>query len=95
MFFEQTRFSSRVYQDRRTNSFVSSLTFLRTLLLEVNITDHNKKLPPVKGGMSLYFNRLFLRDRYSVAPDKFGQKQLENAGLHRTVSGVVPRKSEN
>ena len=46
-------------------------------------------------GMGLYFSRLFLRDRYSVAPDKFGQKQLENARQRRTVSGVVRRKSEN
>ena len=47
--------------------------------------------PPKKGGMDLYFSRLFLRDQYSVALDKFGQKQLENAGL----SGVkVKIKSE-
>ena len=45
--------------------------------------------------MGLYFSRLFLRDRYSAAPDKFGQKQLENAGLRQTVSGVKVRiKSE-
>ena len=30
--------------------------------------------------MGLYFSRLFLWDQYSVAPDKFVQKQLENAG---------------
>ena len=41
--------------------------------------------------MGLYFSRLFLRDQYSDAPDKFGQKQLENAGQ----SGVkVKIKSE-
>ena len=51
-------------------SFVSSLTFLRTLLLEVNIIDPNKNY----FSMGLYFNRLFLRDRYSIAPGKFGQK---------------------
>ena len=42
--------------------------------------------------MGLYFIRLFLRDRYSVAPDKFEQKQLETPDC---VRGVVWRKSEN
>ena len=31
--------------------------FLRKLLLEVNITDHNKKIPSVMGGMGLYFSQ--------------------------------------
>ena len=31
--------------------------------------------------MGLYFIRLFLWDRYSVAPDKFRQKQLETPDL--------------
>ena len=62
----------RVSGNSKRESFVYSLTFLITLLLEeVNITDHNKKLPPVKGtgDMGLYFSRLFLQDLYSIAPD--------------------------
>ena len=43
--------------------------------------------------MGLYFSRLFLRDQYSVAPDKFGQKQ--DRGHSRTQSNVkVKIKSE-
>ena len=42
--------------------------------------------------MGLYFSRLFLRDRYSVAPDKVEQKQLENAGRKSGVK--VNIKSE-
>ena len=39
--------------------------------------------------MGLYFSRLFLLDRYSVAPDKFGQKQLESAGVKVKIKSEI------
>ena len=41
--------------------------------------------------MGLYFSRLFLRDRYSVARDKFGQKQLSGvlSGSLKIASRVI------
>ena len=77
-------------------SLVSSPTFLRTLWLEVNITDPNRNYVLLRS-MGLYFSRLILQDRYFVAANKLGQKQLENAGQSsvkvKIKSKITPDRS--
>ena len=67
----------------------SYVIILKCLISEADECVLQNRLFSLTVRMGLYFSRLFLRDQYSVALDKFGQKQLKKVGQSVKIKSEI------